>query len=470
MMKRNTDNNFFNIIFVIVVLCLPVLLSEISFFPDSVKNGLTLFALCGLILCFLWLNRPVYWLPIFLTYSLSGSFDLSISIPGVNPLNICFGLACFSFIINGWWRELKKDSSRNAIIFILILYFMLRVVAIFRTDPSCLLPVVSALLRNFIILIISYVALNCEIEKNPDKPPRDLVLFLMLLISFILIVFICAIPWDAYKLATAGYKYSQFRNELGRGANGIGFLAGISFVYLLFLCLAVKSKFLKVFLMTGAAVAIFDVLLSFSRTGLIAICLSIVIMLLISGKFNRLAFFVAIGIYTVYFIIPDKYFIRFYEMVEHPEIIYGGDLSRWEVNFYPLFRAMKENPLFGLGFRGYMIEYGGDSIFRTHNAYSEELTETGILGAVALAWLIWKIYKQMNVQRKCGAKGLSIENISLVVFLFWIIFATQGSLSIESSSGGLIFILLGVMLSYNHALMAQSFSGNEDKPADVELK
>ncbi len=206
-------------------------------------------------------------------------------------------------------------------------------------------------------------------------------------------------------------------------------------------------KRVKALLLGVAALLIVTVILTFSRAGMIQLCvvlwLSVGLRLMKKYKAVGIIFILillAIGAYLV----PVKYFERMETMVNFSDPAIGKRLDGWKVGM----DMIHDNPFKGVGFGLFRYEFlersvtGTDSRFKlalaAHNLFIQTTAEMGVFG---LAFLMLIIYCVFSDLKKAGRQFLARGDIVFgeITKALWISF--------------FVFLLGGMFISYLQLLI-----------------
>lgn len=314
---------------------------------------------------------------------------------------------------------------------------------VFLVITSGSLKYIGETFRNkkalFIILFGLVSIASIYVSKDPAYSIRYLVKLGLLIISyFVLTLLIRDIKTLNYAIIAliAGTVISVLSPLfLGHGdiatANGLERYGGLwgdqnefagMLLVLIPLCTAIifttGSKGLKTVLTISAVILFAGFLLTYSRSGFIALFVLCVIAMFkfIQGK-NRartLAILVPcliIGFIVVYYTIGDNIISR----VETLRILESKESVRQEnslsVRYYYYFelfpKLFAEHPLLGVGFRGFVLN---NPIYKqiSHNTFIEVLTGTGLLGFIPFMFILYLTWRDIRKART----GLSLHNVN----------------------------------------------------------
>lgn len=314
---------------------------------------------------------------------------------------------------------------------------------VFLVITSGSLKYIGETFRNkkalFIILFGLVSIASIYVSKDPAYSIRYLVKLGLLIISYfvltLLIRDIKTLNYAVIALITGTVISVLSPLFLGHGdvvtANGLERYGGLwgdqnefagMLLILIPLCIAIVfttgSKWLKTVLTISAVILIAGFLLTYSRSGFIALCVLCVIAMFkfIHGK-NRartLAILVPcliLGFIVVYYTIGDNIISR----VETLRILESKESVRQEsslsVRYYYYFelfpKIFAEHPLLGVGFRGFVLN---NPIYKqiSHNTFIEVLTGTGLLGFIPFIFILYLTWRDIRQART----GLSLHNVN----------------------------------------------------------
>ena len=119
-------------------------------------------------------------------------------------------------------------------------------------------------------------------------------------------------------------------------------------------------------------------------------------------------------------------------------IFQGDDISSGRSYLYKVaFTLFKENPLFGIGFKGFKTEFSqgllnNDNMYDVHNVYLQLLAENGIIGFLlfvvpSLMCLIKTINSVKKTRRKKGTYLYAVSLYSLYLQVFFLLYCLTGN-------------------------------------------
>jgi O-antigen ligase len=236
-------------------------------------------------------------------------------------------------------------------------------------------PVTSAAQVTILVLVFAFLVLTYWKRWGEPKLRGDMILVFVLLCSAELVGLILV----AIRVPGALGPYSRFEGLLSN-ANYAGMLACIA----LPLAIYVFRSGNRTVALVGAAVALTALLLSGSRGALMAAgagLFVLVFLLPIRRMLITLGALVVGGGVTAAFVAPILASSLFNRAT------YGSDITSGRVGVYEeTLLRWTHSPLFGTGYR--TTETFTTDGLSGHNTYLSVLTETGILGALALLLLV----------------------------------------------------------------------------------
>lgn len=179
------------------------------------------------------------------------------------------------------------------------------------------------------------------------------------------------------------------------------------------LCISIifttRKKSLKIIFSVCTAILLAGFLLTYSRSGIIAFCVMCVIAMFkfIKGK-NRqrilgvLVPFFIVGFIVIYYTIGDSIITRVetLRVLESRESVRSDASLNMRYHYYfELFpKLFAENPLMGVGFRGFVLN---NPVYKqiSHNTFIEVLTGTGLLGFIPFVLIIYLTWRDIRKAR-----------------------------------------------------------------------
>lgn len=228
----------------------------------------------------------------------------------------------------------------------------------------------------------------------------------------------------------------------------------IAMVFLTYLISVVRSPLLRVLVIVGVAVTFIGVFFTLSRTGIVLLMIAAGLIILSSRGKRAFFFFLVFVLVTFVLINYSSGVIKIVETII-PSITQGQDTIGYR---YALWRAgwrmWLDKPIAGVGI-GKFIEFSGiyaiDLPFsqRTkiaHNTYISVLAETGIVGLIIFACMLFYTLKNfLSVNKKVDARStLTLRNTWLIVFITIFV----GSLTKNDQYDKFFWFIMGISVFF----------------------
>ena len=438
-----------------------VLLSSCVLFTDSTLlppalSDMLIFVILGILTVSLQQWSYKNWLCILLAFSslVSPSVGFLAMIPGGNVINICF----FLFVI--FWLGHRKDCGETRMhpyltrgILVLLGLLFWRMCCTLRVYPPNIIPESFGILRNLLIFICAYHALSQSLHDSVNRSKLEILGDIFIPLGVVIVVH-CALLQNMaadiefkynFEVKTDSVNYNSIRNSMGRGAAGVGRIAGLGVLFCLSLIIYQKGwKFLKYI---GIVLCGYCLLLSFSKTTQLGVVLSFLGVALLKGNLQSLVKFLIAAVCGIWFI-HGYFFVRIRQMYDDTSLIVGGEYSRYDMAFSPFQQMNWTDYLWGLGTMGYLETFGGRSLYKAHNGISELVLEGGIPNVILylLLWGYsgWVIYKTLRcLSAESGEKNFMLF-FPLQIWLFMLICFCNGGSFITSGSGAVFMLTWGI--------------------------
>lgn len=252
---------------------------------------------------------------------------------------------------------------------------------------------------------------------NPDK--QDLYSFkLAVVIScllYSLINIFDLIEWVFF----IGADYVDLKGKIGSQRYGFILLLGFYIVLLDKNIFYMKGVWIVMLKYVSLVVIFFGLMLTYSKTTIISLIFTSLILLLSSFKHTLKLNYKKMGFYAIIFLILSYFLLLIYkEQLIH---VLSFDYRNFEsslgerVNLINLaFIHLSENPFFGSSYRGIYVLFDHLNGGSAHNQYLDIILRTGIVGLVIFLYLFFKIlYKLSSLD-----KGLFFGFISILLVGF----------------------------------------------------
>lgn len=333
-------------------------------------------------------------------------------VPGLNPLNITIAATLVSFLVRG--GNLRAVTPRALV----LLYVAPIVLAgllgtrhwddilpyFFETEVVSFQNALGYLQETTVrpLLIVLIALLVGAAVVRSQKPERFLVVMAisLIVIALIEIGFVLASGVRFGLLASASSR--RFFEEIGIHANALGRLFAVAYGILLFVWWETKSPGLKTLLFVTLNVAVFAMVLTFSRGAFLGFFLVNAVFL--AWKFNAKSIAIALVVGAICMMLAPEYLYN--------RLTFGmdtGDANTVSANriqgiWLPLVPEIFKAPLWGNGLSSIMwsfpMQIGAmDVVGHPHNAYLEALLDMGMIGLVLLLayyWHVWKGFRALG--------------------------------------------------------------------------
>jgi O-antigen ligase len=252
--------------------------------------------------------------------------------------------------------------------------------------------------------------------------------------------------------------------------NGLGITTSCSIPFLYYFMVYSKSKLWKAIFFSLFIVALWVIMLTQSRTGMVGVAAFLIFLWMKSRHKLVTAIALIICVLILWQVAPQETKDRFLTLGKAIEVIAGGRerqqileredsqaigsmFSRWELTVRS-FIVFKENPIFGIGMNNF-ISYSGrrwGSWFPPHNTYLQALAELGLVGTAILGVIIFLIFQNLKRSKEI-LQRLETENRFLTMVQksvtgYFYVFLVVATFGIEFHSnawwiaGGLSVVLL----------------------------
>jgi O-antigen ligase len=341
-----------------------------------------------------WLGLLVF--PVILPFL---SWIPPVPIPGMNTLNLLLGTVFTVWAINRVMRSepILRSSTLGGVIAAMIFVLALGVVrgavfpAGFQYNPY--MAVLSAF-RSSLSMVVFYIAL---LMVRGEKARRSLI--------WAVVIGVAAEAVTTLALGRNG-RGARAIGSIGQ-ANELGTFLALGAVMAMALVSAVKNWMGKAFLLGVTALATVGVVLSLSRTALIAVAVGLLYVTLRSSRGLALVL-IAVAL-TGPIWAPDYLKDRIMETsasAPESEAVEGVDevqldnaaqvrVDTWKM----VLKIVEEHPLDGVGYDGLHQALpqsaemmGVDAADSSHNTFLRMLGEEGIVGIALFVWLLWKCW------------------------------------------------------------------------------
>lgn len=202
--------------------------------------------------------------------------------------------------------------------------------------------------------------------------------------------------------------------------NSLGGVTAASLPFFYFMIRSKKSLTIKIFLIALILIALRVVMYTNSRTAFVGVISFFVLVWLFSRKKILSAIIISIVCLSIWQFTPDEAKERLFSLKEAPSYIQGeiegGDAMSNRMELIKIaIDIFREYPLTGVGI-GNFIGYAGTHYnmwLVTHNLYTQILSETGIIGAIAFILLIIYIFRNLRESERT-IKTNNISNTFLI--------------------------------------------------------
>jgi O-antigen ligase len=206
-----------------------------------------------------------------------------------------------------------------------------------------------------------------------------------------------------------------------------------SLPFLIFTFLEKPNKIVRMILLVSGAVALYLVMQTGSRAGLLGVVTIMVAIFAMSSFTNKLKMTVAGALLVVFFVVlaPDNATRRY-------RTIFGGEDSLGEATLSTESRlsALKESlrqtirrPVFGVGMGNFTVAYAASTgmYLTSHNTYTQLSSETGIPGFVMYMGILVWCFRRVRTLARLPAHTpdeKSVRNMAYCLFLTLLVFCT----------------------------------------------
>lgn len=207
-----------------------------------------------------------------------------------------------------------------------------------------------------------------------------------------------------------------------------------------------KDKFKKFIYLGISALMMLNLLLTFSRGGLLAIAMAAVVFLFFAMR-PLLGFFIPLGLLSINFL-PEKIQNRIYSIFNFADSSTSYRFKMWGITE----DLIREHPIVGVGFghkpfkQEFELLIRSMPIFHTHNTYLEIMAETGALGIITFFYCI--IASAVNILRS----GLKSEDYYIRIISISVLASGAGILTHGIFEHIIYINRIIVMLWFNLAL------------------
>lgn len=356
------------------------------------------------------------------------------TIPGLSLKNIVlYGLIVALFVVNkAKYKPIIAPNKINTpiVLFIVYCFLSMMVTYLMKVVPEYSLLKQFIFLKSFmdpyVLFILTYSILHDE------KSIKNLLFaMVILLVVFLAITSLSAFDILSVSRATVDDKWGRTRGAFAEANQFAAYLA--AFIPLLLAFLFTNKAVIKRFFYSGVLVlALFVLLLTGSRGGLVSLTVAIgVYYLLHSKKDLAKSLFNLFGIYLiavivvamVFFILPDNTASGLLskisgDFVEESNTDYSsGRLTIWT---YALEKFIS-SPIFGTGWQTFLPLFGANS----HSDYILFLITTGVVGLYLFCRIYYRMYKSVMEVRKRDKQYMQFYNAyisGLVAYMVSMVF------------------------------------------------
>ena len=258
--------------------------------------------------------------------------------------------------------------------------------------------VVSAKGVDSLVKLLLLVTLALMIENMVDSPDRMKRMMLVLVLSSLVAVifpFAYSLGVDLYSPLGIDYmavNEGERAGGLSGDANSLGVTACAG-LFALIIHLNAKRKMFSSALLIGIAVVIISgLILSGNRTHFVGFIVFMVVFsgLRLLGPAKGLSYSILFAMVLI-LLVPWAY-RRAPERIQERLIVVGPNVNKYTEGRADLIeeqrelaiQLLKENPLFGVGLRGFESRFA----IMAHDSVSAILGETGLFGLISISWLL----------------------------------------------------------------------------------
>jgi putative inorganic carbon (hco3(-)) transporter len=390
---------------------------------------------------------------LFLLFTISYFFRLPQRLPFLGLIRFDFILGSFLVIIT--LLRVASHQATNRIfqsstskLLLVVMVYIIITIPLTQWPGSVLKKGLPEFLKIIVFYIFAVIFITDE-NKLKSYINTYFVLMLIIIVEPLFLYFTQdRLGYTDYSMGDVSFeRLSGTTNNVGGNPNGLASIVAITFPIIFFFYRYFQNKFVRLLLIACLPLLLITLILTGSRSGLLATIVAISICVLFRTKYKVagvIVMLIAFGL--IWSQMGDIHKQRYLSMVD--ETAQGRESAEGRLDH--INRAISmfiEKPLFGYGIGNYREASWNlkNEGLVSHDFYTEVLVELGAIGAIIYFLFIFSIFKNLiKIKNIYKSKGRENEYPLLIANILEVILITQFVFSIFS--GGLsyyIWYLLG---------------------------